>query len=77
MSVCDGARVLAEAGLLDGKSATTMHGGGYHIFMATYPKVAMIRGVRLRRGRPARHIRQTGDWCRDHFMATPDRLIGA
>ncbi|MEQ1591708.1 MAG: DJ-1/PfpI family protein [Thiobacillaceae bacterium] len=45
MSVCDGAYVLAMAGLLDGKRATAHH-GGYGMFAAMYPKVEVIRGVR-------------------------------
>lgn len=45
MSVCDGAYVLAEAGLLDGKSATAHH-GGYGMLAALYPKVNVIWGRR-------------------------------
>lgn len=45
MSVCDGAYVLAQAGLLDGKSATAHH-GGYGMLAALYPKVKVIRGMR-------------------------------
>src|SRR4051812_13951940 len=37
-SVCSGAYVLAEAGLLDGRRATT-HGGRPRDFVARYPKV--------------------------------------
>lgn len=45
MSVCTGAFVLAETGLLDGKPATTHH-GGYFRFAGTYPKVQLREGVR-------------------------------
>ena len=45
MSVCDGAFVLAAAGLLDGKKATAHH-GNYGMLRAMYPKVTVIRGVR-------------------------------
>jgi putative intracellular protease/amidase/YHS domain-containing protein len=45
MSVCNGSFVLAQAGLLDGKTATAHH-GGYGMLRAMYPKVTVIRGVR-------------------------------
>lgn len=45
MSVCDGAYVLAEAGLLDGRRATAHH-GGYGMLAAMYPKIEVVRGVR-------------------------------
>jgi transcriptional regulator GlxA family with amidase domain len=45
MSVCTGAFVLAETGLLDGKTATTHH-GSWDDFEATYPKVTLLRGRR-------------------------------
>jgi putative intracellular protease/amidase/YHS domain-containing protein len=44
-SVCNGSFVLAEAGLLDGKRATSHH-SGYGMLRAMYPKVTVIRGVR-------------------------------
>ncbi len=44
-SVCNGSFVLAAAGLLDGKRATSHH-SGYGLLRATYPKVNVIRGVR-------------------------------
>ena len=46
MSVCTGAFVLAEAGLLAGKKATTHH--GFHDrFAAQYPNVTLERGLRF------------------------------
>jgi len=39
-SVCSGAYILAEAGLLDGRRATT-HWGRTRHFLATYPKVKL------------------------------------
>lgn len=46
MSVCTGAFVLAQAGLLDGLRATTHH-AFYDIFAASYPNVRLVRGVRF------------------------------
>jgi transcriptional regulator GlxA family with amidase domain len=46
MSVCTGAYVLAEAGLLDGRTATTHHGSFDH-FEASFPKIELIRGPRF------------------------------
>ena len=46
MSVCNGAFVLAEAGLLDGKSATAHH-VGYGYFRAMFPQVNVLRGRRF------------------------------
>lgn len=45
MSVCNGAFVLGEAGLLDGRNATAHH-GGYGSFRASFPNVTLIRGRR-------------------------------
>jgi transcriptional regulator GlxA family with amidase domain len=46
MSVCTGAFVLAEAGLLAGKKATTHH--DFHDrFAAQYPNVTLERGLRF------------------------------
>ena len=45
MSVCTGAFKLAEAGLLDGKSATTHH-GSYVNFEHEFPAVTLVRGMR-------------------------------
>ena len=45
MSVCNGAFVLADAGLLDGKHATAHH-GALNLFQARYPKVTVERGMR-------------------------------
>jgi transcriptional regulator GlxA family with amidase domain len=46
MSVCTGAFVLADTGLLDGKTATTHH-GSYDDFAASFPKVKLLRGLRF------------------------------
>jgi transcriptional regulator GlxA family with amidase domain len=46
MSVCTGALVLAEAGLLDGHTVTTHH-GSLTILAMRYPKVTVKRGVRF------------------------------
>ena len=45
-SVCVGAFVLADAGLLDGHSATTNR-NAYDKFERAYPKVKLVRGVRF------------------------------
>jgi putative intracellular protease/amidase/YHS domain-containing protein len=45
LSICTGAFVLATAGLLDGKRATTHH-GAFGMFRMRYPKVNLVRGVR-------------------------------
>ncbi len=45
MSVCTGAFKLAEAGLLDGKQATTHH-DFYEAFATRYPKVTLVRSKR-------------------------------
>ncbi|HTY40336.1 MAG TPA: DJ-1/PfpI family protein, partial [Thermoanaerobaculia bacterium] len=46
MSVCNGAFVLAKAGLLAGKSATAHH-GGYGLLAANFPDVTVRRGARF------------------------------
>ena len=46
MSVCTGAFLLAETGLLAGKSATTHH-SSYRTFAMKYPGVQLKRGVRF------------------------------
>jgi len=46
MSVCNGALVLAQSGLLDGKSATCHH-AAFFMFAAMYPKVHLRRGARF------------------------------
>ena len=45
MSVCTGAFVLAQAGLLNGKSATTHHGALDRLHQQ-FPQIAVKRGVR-------------------------------
>jgi transcriptional regulator GlxA family with amidase domain/YHS domain-containing protein len=46
MSVCAGAFLLADTGLLDGKSATTIH-NAWHALEVQFPKVRVERGVRF------------------------------
>jgi transcriptional regulator GlxA family with amidase domain len=46
MSVCTGAFVLAESGLLDGMTATTHH-DFWDEFESTFPKVTLVRGPRF------------------------------
>jgi transcriptional regulator GlxA family with amidase domain len=46
MSVCTGAFVLAETGLLDGKSATTHH-QSWDDFESSFPAVRVVRGSRF------------------------------
>jgi len=46
MSVCTGAFVLAKAGLLNGKSATTYH-GAFGRFAMKFPDVQLKRGARF------------------------------
>jgi transcriptional regulator GlxA family with amidase domain len=46
MSVCTGAYVLADAGLLDGRTATTHH-GSFSDFEARYPRIELVRGERF------------------------------
>jgi putative intracellular protease/amidase/YHS domain-containing protein len=46
MSVCTGAFLLAQSGLLDGKSATTHH-NSYKIFERQFPNVTLKRGARF------------------------------
>jgi transcriptional regulator GlxA family with amidase domain len=46
MSVCTGAFKLAQAGLFDGKSATTHH-DFYDKFEQQFPKVKLVRGPRF------------------------------
>ena len=49
MSVCTGARHLAKAGLLDGKTATTHH-EAIDDFAKKFPEVKWVRGVRFVEG---------------------------
>jgi transcriptional regulator GlxA family with amidase domain len=45
MSICTGAFVLAETGLLDGKTATTHH-GSWDDFEASFPRITLLRDRR-------------------------------
>jgi transcriptional regulator GlxA family with amidase domain len=46
MSVCTGAFVLADTGLLDGKTATTHH-NSWDDFEAMFPEIRLVRGPRF------------------------------
>lgn len=46
MSICTGALVLAQAGLLDGKTVTTHH-SAFGTLPMTYPNVKVERGIRF------------------------------
>jgi transcriptional regulator GlxA family with amidase domain len=46
MSVCTGAFILAQSGLIDGKTATTHH-DFYDSFAQKFPKVELKRGLRF------------------------------
>jgi transcriptional regulator GlxA family with amidase domain len=46
MSVCTGAFILAQTGLLSGKSATTFH-GAFKPFAAEFPNIHLKRGARF------------------------------
>lgn len=46
LSVCNGAFVLAKAGLLSGKEATCHH-GAYTLFQADFPDIKVKRGARF------------------------------
>ncbi len=46
MSVCTGALVLAQTGLLSGRSATTHH-GAYKTFSTDFPDIRVKRGARF------------------------------
>jgi transcriptional regulator GlxA family with amidase domain len=46
MSVCTGAFVLAQTGLLDGKTATTHH-QSWDDFESSFPKITLVRGKRF------------------------------
>jgi putative intracellular protease/amidase len=46
LSVCTGAHILAESGLLDGKSATTFH-RALNSFETTYPAISVERDKRF------------------------------
>lgn len=46
MSVCTGAFLLAQTGLLDGKAATTHH-SAYRRFAMQFPRIRLVRGARF------------------------------
>ena len=46
MSVCTGAFILAQTGLLEGKTATTHH-GSYDDFEGMYPSIRLVRDERF------------------------------
>src|SRR5947208_7629945 len=46
MSVCTGAFILAQTGLLSGKSATTFH-GAFVAFALQFPDIHLKRGARF------------------------------
>lgn len=66
MSVCTGAFVLADTGLLDGQAKTTHH-GSYRQFETAYPKGQAAAGQAVRRRRATRCFetsRRTIPWRR-------------
>lgn len=75
MSICTGAFVLAQAGLLDDLNVTTHH-SAYDLLARRYPKVKVIRGPRFVE---TRNISTSGSETSgiDLALRTVERYFGA
>lgn len=74
MSLCDGAFVLAEAGLLEGRSSTTFP-GDQDQFAESFPELDLVRGVSFVHDGPAM-TSQGGARSYDVAMYLVDHLYG-
>jgi transcriptional regulator GlxA family with amidase domain len=74
MSLCDGAFVLAEAGLLDGRRSTTFP-GDQDRFAETFPELDLVRGVSFVHDGPTL-TSQGGARSYDVAMYLVDHLYG-